>query len=166
MDITELIEKIRLTPDCEVFPPAGLPVIRAEHTLPEDLREFYELCGGVDLFKDTAYCLTIVPPSKLVVANPVIIIGVDDETVRKICRAESWSWSVIGEGENAQYITIDLSQEHLGRCYDSMWDRHPHSSVIIANSFTELLSNLLLYQENGWYWKQEDSEFFHKYVFD
>jgi antitoxin YokJ len=41
--------------------------------LPDDLRNFYELCGGLSLAENTPYAVTIVPPSKCMLANPVIL---------------------------------------------------------------------------------------------
>ena len=57
MNIDELIAQIRTTPDCEVYIPTGLPTIDEGHILPDDLRTFYELCGGVSLFQSDPYPL-------------------------------------------------------------------------------------------------------------
>jgi len=155
MDIKTLISNIRLTPGCGVYTPTGLPHVRKEHTLPDDLRDFYQLCGGVTLFQDASYSVSIVPPRKMVLANPIILNMWSEEELRADSGDDiSWSWYIIAEGENSQYLTIDLSRERLGYCYDSFWDIHPQDSQIIAKSFTDLLVQLLANRGRHWYWLQ------------
>lgn len=151
-----LINTIRGALDCIVYPPSGLPSIAANHVLPNDVRQFYELCGGGTLFEHSAYGLSIVAPRDLVLANPVIIKGVSEEILKADQDDISWSWYVIGVGDNGQFITIDLDPLRLGRCYDSFWDRHPTDSLIIATSFTDLLSRLVESQGRYWYWLESD----------
>jgi len=43
--IQNLIKQMRELPDCVVFPSTRLPESRPEHTLPEDIQQFYQLCG-------------------------------------------------------------------------------------------------------------------------
>lgn len=56
------------------------------------------------------------------------------------------------------YITIDLAEKRLGRCYDSFWDRHGvvGESTIVAKSFTELLSQLFGNQGKSLFWLNSD----------
>lgn len=110
------------------------------------------------MFNSSAYSMDIVPPSRFVLANPVIFIGVSKNELNETGVDISWSWYIVGEGENRQYITIDLSFERLGRCYDSFWDSHamPGYTPIVARSFTDLLSDLLLNRGKHWYWLQPD----------
>jgi len=68
----------------------------------------------------------------------------------------SWSWYVLAVGDNSQYITIDLSPERLGYCYDSYWELHPHDSEIIATSFTDFLSRILANRGEYFYWLNPD----------
>jgi hypothetical protein len=151
--ILPVLNAIRDTPGCIVHPPTGLPPIRDEHILPEDVREFYMSCGGVDLFPDAPFSVTIVPPDKVVLANPVIIGNWEEDKLRANSADDiSWSWYIIAESSNSQYITIDLSPERLGYCYDSFWELHPGDSAIIATSFTDLLMHLLANRGQHWYW--------------
>ena len=153
MDIASIVETILQTPDCIVHPPAGIPTVRNGHVLPDDLRRFFYLCGGVDLYTEMPFSLSIVPPPKLVLANPVIIHAWSEEELRRDEPMDiSWSWYIIGEGANKQYITIDLSNERLGYCYDSYWELHAGHSLIIATSFTDLLYRLLTNWGQHWYW--------------
>lgn len=158
MDMASLVVRIQRTPRCRVYPPDGLPTIKSEHVLPDDLISFYKLCGGADLFEPerNTYGILIVPPRKLVLANPVIMEGLSEEELATTSDDVSWSWYIIGEAANSQYITIDLSRERLGRCYDSFWEVHPGNSPIIASTFTDLLVHLLENRGEHFYWLRQD----------
>lgn len=151
MSLSELFAEIKASPRCTVLPAAGLPVVSDGHALPHDLKQFYELCGGVNLFNDSEYAISIVPPQMFTPANPVIIGGQEESDI-------SSSWYVVGSGGGTEYLTIDLSRERLGRCYDSFVDRHgvAGSCPIIATSFTELLTRLFLNDGKYWYWLRDD----------
>jgi hypothetical protein len=152
MNIDELITQMRATSGCQVFPPQGLPIPQPEYRLPDDLRRFYTLCGGLSLFEKADYALVIVPPARFVLANPVIVgeLAGDNDI--------SSSWYIVAEGGNGDYLTIDLSRERLGRCYDSFFDRHAvaGSCPIIARSFTELVTRLYENRGGYWYWLRPD----------
>ena len=155
--ISQLLRLIQNTPDCFVRPSQGLPQIKSDHNMPNDLVEFYQLCGGVVFYQSSAYSIEIVPPSGVVLANAKFFIGLNEKDLAAIKDDISWSWYIIGDGgENLRYITIDLASERLGRCYDSFWDSYamPGSSPIIALSFTDLLSNLHSNKGQHWYWCQ------------
>lgn len=156
--LSNLLDSIRQTPDCEITQPDGLPEIHSNHVLSEDVIEFYTLCGSISLFRSSAYSIEIYPPQRLILANPVIFIGVNENELRASKNDISWSWYIVAQGENNQFITIDFAPERLGRCYDSFWDTHamPGSSQIIARSFTELLVKLFAGAGNHWYWLQQD----------
>jgi len=159
MSIEELLIRIRATPGCRVDAPTGLPVIGESHYLPDDLRTFYQLCGGLSLAENTAYSVTIVPPTKCVLATPVIL---GEEVAELVRRTEgediSWSWYILADYGNGDYLTIDLDRERLGRCYDSFHETHGlrGDTPILALSFTELV--IALYESRGqyWYWLQPD----------
>ncbi|GAM12377.1 unknown [Mesobacillus selenatarsenatis SF-1] len=128
-----MIDKIKKLPNCFVHPPTGIPDVEKGHTLPSDLKEFYKICGGIDLFVGCDYAIKIVSPQGFVLANPVII----EE------RAEydiSSNWYIIGDNMNGDYITIDLDKLRLGRRFDSSWDVHgvAGSCPIVETSFTNL----------------------------
>jgi hypothetical protein len=142
-----LVERIAGTEGCTVSLPAELPTIGPPHVLPVDVREFYELCGGATLFEDSDYPLVLVPPDQVVRANPVIIGEACDED-------RSASWYIVARDLHRNYITIDCSQERLGRCYDSSFDRHgiAGSCPVVATSFTDLIDRLLSNAGQHWYW--------------
>ena len=151
MDILKLLDKIKNTPKCVVYKPCGLPVLNKGVELPNDLRAFYENCGGVSFFVDSEYEFTIVSPEEMVLANPVIVGELCEEDI-------SSNWYIICKDIENNYITIDLAKERLGKCYDSFWDRHGVAGecAIIANDFTELVLQLFTNQGKGIFWLDED----------
>lgn len=151
MNITMLIARIRNTADCVVLPPAGLPIVEQQYSLPDDVREFYTLCGGVRLFQQASYSTFIVPPTECALANPVIVGERYEDDI-------SASWYIIAHDGKGDYITIDFDPERVGRCYDSFWDRHAvaGSCLIIAASFTDFVQRILAAQGAHWYWLYPD----------
>lgn len=147
MNIDELVERIRTTPSCRLLRSSELPRISAPCVLPADLRAFYELAGGADLYKGTDYPAIIVEPGEVVPANPLIIGEQVDDDISSF-------WHIIASDGAGEYLTIDLQPDRVGRCYDSFSDRHgvAGSCPIIAQSFTDLLDRLLDNQGQHWYW--------------
>ncbi len=89
----------------------------------------------------------------MVLANPKLVFPwADEEIIADLKDDISWSWYIIADSFGGIYVTIDLSKERLGRCYDSSWDVYPGNSSIIAESFTELLARLFADQGQQWYW--------------
>jgi antitoxin YokJ len=151
MEIQVLIDKVKNLPNCVIHPHSGYPAEERGHKLPNDLYEFFRLCGGMDLFIDCDNGLTIVSPEEFVLANPVIIGQKAEYDI-------SSSWYIIGRDSNNDYLTIDLSKSRLGKCYDSNWEVHgvAGSCPIIANSFTELLERLVINKGKHLYWLHEE----------
>jgi hypothetical protein len=53
-----------------------MPSIANEHVLPDDLKDFYKLCGGMTLFPvGTRLPTYILAPEQVVLANPVLVEG-------------------------------------------------------------------------------------------
>ena len=50
MDIIEILDKVKNTSDCIVHSPCGLPLLGKGIKLPNDLKLFYEKCGGISFF--------------------------------------------------------------------------------------------------------------------
>lgn len=150
MPIETTLETVRELEDCEILPPAGQP--ETTISIPEDLSKFYELCGGMSLFSNADYGIDIVPPDEFERANPVIV-GED------VAEDISFNWFIIAKS-GEQYITIDLSAERFGHCYDSFWDRHGiiGETQIIAKNFENLLDNLIRGRGTHWYWLSSEFE--------
>jgi hypothetical protein len=150
--VEQLIRQIRALPHCHVLEPTGLPKAdETKHILPDDLKEFYNLCGGLVLFENKEYPIYVVSPDKFVLANPVIVGELCEEDI------SSNRYIICNDG-NDEYLTIDLDEERLGKCYDSFFDRHGlvGESQIIATSFTDLLERLINNKGQYWFWLRDD----------
>jgi len=153
MDVVQLVDKARHLSGCDIYPARGQPKIAEDHSVPPNLRTFYQLCGGMALFSQSEYPMTILPPDKCVPANPLI--------VGELCEYDiTSSWYTIACDNNREFISIDLAPVRLGKCYDSFYDRHGvrGSCAVIARSFSELLERLLDNQGGYYYWLSPDFE--------
>ena len=150
--IKSLVDNVSKLSNCKIHPSCGLPRIEECHLIPDDIFEFYEICGGIDLFLDAEFSISIVCPDRFQLANPVIIGEKVEDDI-------SSSWYIIAF-DNSDYLTIDLNKERLERCYDSFWDSHGliGECPIIAMSFTDLLTRLIINKGQRWYWLQDDFE--------
>lgn len=149
--VHDLLKALRSNRSSEFRPPEGMPSVSEGHVLPEDLREFYTLCGGATLFQDSAYRLKICQPAEIRLANPVIVGELCPEDITS-------SWYIIASDQRGGYLTIDMAPDRAGRCYDSFWDRHGivGSCPIIATSFTDFLGRLIKSKGAYWYWLRDD----------
>lgn len=149
--INRLLSALSALPDCKVYPPTTLPEVRSDLVLPDDLRYFYQCCGGCSLYSSTAYPVEVVPPERFKSAN-LQIIG--EEVLDDITH----SWSIICLGRSGEAISIDLHPHRLGTCYDSFWDCHgvPGDCAVIAASFSDLIERLLSNHGQYWYWLKDD----------
>lgn len=143
--IDQLIHQIEKTPGCTVTPPQGQPITPLP--LPKDLQRFYDICGGVMLFENSAAPLQISSPEHFVPSNQVLIgylVGNDP----------SDNWYLIGKSGEEQLVSLDLNPQRLGRCYDSFWDRHGvvGSCSVVALSFSEFLQHALSARGSELYW--------------
>jgi len=135
----ELVAGLREDPTCVFAHPVG-ETGSTSLTLPDDLRQFYEICGGLVLFVDANFVWRIVGPHELVPTN-LEVIGeqVEDDITS--------TWFVIARqpGASSALISIDLGPKRLGWCYDSDFGVHGlvGDCAILAYSFTELLEQLI-----------------------
>ncbi|WP_156960797.1 SMI1/KNR4 family protein [Amycolatopsis taiwanensis] len=151
MAVRDLVERVSRSDRCVVHPPTGMPTIRSEHRLPAGLIDFYQVCGGVNLFRGAEYEISVVSSTEFLESN-LVILG------ERFSDDISDSWYTIAATPDREYVSIDLSVERNGRCYDSFHEVHGimGSSPIVAASFTELLENLLNGQGSYWYWLRPD----------
>lgn len=148
--ILEILKKIENFEDCIISKYDLSKVINIEYNLPDDLKYYLENYNDIILFKSSDYSIKINGITNFIKANP-IIIG------EEIPDDRSFDWFIIAQDDNSQYITIDLSIERLGFCYDSFWDRHGlvGEQPIIAKSFTELLEKLFNSYGKSLYWLED-----------
>ena len=145
--VERLIEQLAGEPRCHVAATTGLPVAAAPLELPADLRRFYELCGGADLFLGADFECRIVPPSEFLPANRVIV-------GQEFPHDRSDSWFVVARTQEEPLAVIDLDESRRGRCYDAFHEIYgvAGSMSVIANSFSELLASLVRNAGRHWYW--------------
>lgn len=151
VELEQLIRQIGGTSGCEVMPPAGQPELPSGLALPDDLAAFYALCGGVVLYPGSDYSVRIVGPGEFGSANLAVLgeTGFDDR---------SDLWFAVAVTPDSEYISIDLSPERLGRCYDSFHEVHGivGESRVVATCFTDLLEHLLTGGGRRWFWLEPE----------
>jgi antitoxin YokJ len=152
VSISELLGRVSQTADCSISAPTPVPVVPPRGlALPDDLAEFYQLCGGLSLFASSAYAVEILPPDMVVPAN-IAILGEEFPDDR------SSQWVTVAALPNGDFISLDLDRDRLGRCYDSSHEVHGvvGSCAIVANSFSQLLESFLNANGGYWFWLEED----------
>jgi len=148
--IHDLVDGLRADPSCVLAQPVGRAGPAA---LPDDLQEFYDLCGGLVLFSGAPFEWRIVGPQELTPTN-IEVLGeqVEDDITA--------SWFVIARqtGDSSALISIDLSPHRLGWCYDSDVEVHGlvGDSAILAFSFAELLGELIDARGRHIFWEDEN----------
>ncbi|MEN5284575.1 SMI1/KNR4 family protein [Stenotrophomonas lactitubi] len=135
------------------LPAAALPALEGPLAYPADMQHFYRECGGALLYANDPQSISykMLPPEDIRQANEVI--------VGERCEDDlSATWHVVARSDNGDYISIDLSLQQPGRCYDSNHEIHgvAGSCPVIAGSFTELIGNLLSCGGGQPYWAALD----------
>jgi antitoxin YokJ len=143
--IRQLLDRISQLEGCSVLPPAGSPNVRLE--LPNDLSEFYSLCGGLMLFKGALFPFEVVGPDEFEPAN-IAILGLGAQEDR------SDDWYMLARSGSDQFVSVDLFPARVGRCYDSFVDRHAiaGSCAVVARSFSEFLKSTIDCAGHRLYW--------------
>src|SRR5215472_6081966 len=111
-DVSDLIERARATPGCVVYPAGETPNLPPGIELPPDLSDFYRICGGIDLFHNSDYPISIAAPRQLISSN-LAVLGETNQGDR------SDLWFTIAITPDREYLSIDLDPARSGRCYDS-----------------------------------------------
>ena len=145
--LLDRVESLARSGLCNVEPDAGT----ADHPpLPADLSAFHGRFSEVTLFPSALFPLTIVAPSGVRQAN-LALLG------ESYSEDRSSTWYIVAKASE-QFVTIDLSEQRLGRCYDSFWDTHAvaGSCNVIANSFAEFLERAIRAEGRHFYWCEPD----------
>ncbi|MFG6487199.1 SMI1/KNR4 family protein [Roseateles sp. BYS78W] len=145
--IQRLLEAVSELQGCTVLPSRGQPFVSRELALPDDLKAFYERCGGLRLFEQSPCPFEILGPDEFEPANLAILgLGLQQDI--------SDDWYLLARSGSQQSVSIDLHPSRLGHCYDSFWDRHAvaGSSTVIALSFSKLLQQTVAFAGRGLYW--------------
>lgn len=130
--------------------------------LPDDLKDFYAECGGIDMFPHEDWGWRLVGPREFLRADEVILELSYKEYPEDYDGTPSEGLCVIAvRGVGPDYISIDTHPSRLGRCYDSFSGDHAtEGSRVIALSFTEMLNKLVAWRQEGYYWESEFYGFF------
>lgn len=164
MFIKELVEIVTKISDCIVYPSNGLPIVPDGYILPNDIKEFYSLCGGMDLYLNTeGFFYKILPPEKFLFANSEIL---GEETVLEISSSEEYQGDVtldcftIVSDSNGDFLVTDLNKMRHGLCYDAFHETYGlvGDMPIIAKSFTELLKKLIKNEGKSIFWLDDNFE--------
>jgi antitoxin YokJ len=144
--IQDLVTAIKLDSSCEVPPSQGLPKIDSRFVLPDDVKVFYEQCGGMWLFGNSEYPTTILEPIRFLPANGVCLSELSKEEIENSLGAEhfSWGWHIVAEfggGDELAAINLGIGNE-FGYCYDCFWETYPNKDRLFAKSFSDFLERL------------------------
>lgn len=154
--LAELINTIRLDSNCTVFAPTHIPDLPAGFRLPLDVIEFYNLCGGMEIYcANSNIGFRIMPADEVTQINPLIIGEVYEEDI-------SFNWFAIAQDGNGNYISIDFSEgPKNGFCYDSSLECHGlvGNCAVVAKSFADLLNNLYKSRGLSIYWTEADFQY-------
>jgi antitoxin YokJ len=158
LPIAALVQEIAEDTHCTVFPASGLPHIIGMNgaMLPVDLIQFYSICGGLIIGKGMRYETRIVAPHECQQSNYAALGRHANVLEQEAPHDISWHWYNIADIGNGDYLSIDLSHERNGWCYDSFHETYGlvGEMPIIAGSFTELLTQLYRHMGQYWYWLQ------------
>ena len=160
MNLKDLLEKIRNSPVCTVMPPIAASTLPLD--LPADLSEFFNTCGGIELFPGSSkHPYRILGPAEFKKANPLIFT---EELAKEIANQQPDDITnecyVVAEDHNGDYIVIDLSDSGKGKCYDAFHENYGivGEMPVIALNFTELLQKLFEARGQVIYWLEPSAQ--------
>lgn len=165
----DIITIITTMPNCIINKPIDISHHPLKEKFTDDMIEFYNLCNGISFFIDKYEPIHILPINDIYPANNEFFTEEIVALERKYNQYDEWicnNWFLIASLENSNYIVIDFSSNKKGKCYLALWDSYAveGESPILAYSFTELLENILQYNQDEWFWKQ--SSFIEKQMGD
>jgi hypothetical protein len=149
--IKKTIETIRAKRTCILHPPKNLTSQPLNSHLPADLVDFYNAYGSIEIGPDSDYPLFISSIDELTSSNLTILGETIDGDITS-------NWRVIARGRTDEYVSLDISPDRLGWCYDSFTDRHgvAGSCPILAMSFTEFLEKISLQKTERHFWLEKN----------
>lgn len=154
--INRLIDRLVVTGKARLLPPNGFPAVSEKHQINDELHLFYERCGGMYLYEDQDFPITILGPSEIRLANLEMFAGISEAEIEKSRGDRSWNWYILAECDSdpEEKVVMDLGSDQ-GWCYDCHWSRYPGNSVMIARGLTEFLHKLLEYDGSYLYWREK-----------
>ena len=162
MKLKEIINQLKISPNFTVTEPCGYPDIQNGYILPDDIKEFYSICGGLICYtQHGGFPIEILHPSDVKLSNVVLLGKRYDEDI-------SSSWYLIADAKDGNFISIDFDPARLGRCYESFEYSHAvaNNCPVIALSFTELLNSIYKYTGDYFFWKDNPEFIRHGDAYD
>lgn len=147
--ISKIISEFKQNANFTVNTSCGYPKIDSKFDLPVDVKEFYNLCGGIECYiKYGAFPIKILAPQNVILANIKFFGQNYDDDI-------SSSWYLIADLSDGNYISINFGDINSGMCYVSGAFEHGivGQCPIIALSFSELIYKILKYEGEYFYWK-------------
>lgn len=146
-----LVTLIGNTPGCEIIAQKGSPPSASEINIPQDVLEFYKICGGARLFLRSDYPITILQSCEIKKSNEVILNEVIEND-------PSNNWYVIAKCGSGEYISIDFSIKGNGRCFDSFYETYGliGEMKIVATSFSEFIARSIGTHGGRYYWLEDN----------
>ena len=159
-DLEKIIELISKDKNCQIFEPT--PELIIDRKIPDDLNLFFKLTNGVSLFENESFGIKIIRKEEFISTNEYLYPE-DDAIWEELDGDITNDWFLIGKSQElSQYISIDLTDDKNGKCYDSCLETHGEEgmSEIVAQNFTELLWKLYNSKGKGesWYWLDDKFE--------
>ena len=159
-DLKKIIELISKDSNSRIIEPNN--ELKIDREIPKDLELFFKLTNGISLFENESFGIKVIGKEDFISTNKDLYPK-DDVIWEELEGDITNEWFLIAKSEElSQYISIDLTEDNFGKCYDSFLQTHGEEgmSEIIANDFTELLWNLYSSKGKGksWYWNENDFE--------
>jgi hypothetical protein len=150
--IREVLTTLRESNRVRIHPPAGQPKWPTGVVPPQEVAEFYALCGGIEFLddEDQKYArYRILAPSKVTDIGTATCLEAATEPPLS-------EWFAIGEDDNSESAAIDVAPQRSGQCYDVFHETwaDPASASIVATSFAEFLERL--FRRGKAYWFDDD----------
>jgi len=148
MKLKEIIHQLKISSNFIVNEPCGYPEIKDGYVLPDDIREFYSICGGIMCYTQYGgFPIEILKPSNVKLSNIALLGKHYEEDI-------SSSWHLIADALDGNFISVDFEPTRLGRCYESFAYSHAvaNNCPMIALSFTELLYSIYKYTGDYFFW--------------
>ncbi len=162
----ELITQFVESPKWIVYPPNGMPslsndTLAPKISIPEEILQFYELCGGLEsvIQNDEDLFLSIGAANKFTWAVKKILSNTYVREYKALKDDMAWNWYVIGSSGTDKYFVVDPAPERFGHCYftELYFFTQPGWTPVVAKSFQGLLRQFLKAVNVGENWSWENT---------
>jgi antitoxin YokJ len=151
-DISTILTEFKSSANVVVRPPSGQPKWSPRVAPPDEVAEFYTLCGGVDFVEadDKTYArYRVLRPEEVEpIGGSIKLPFPVDPPVKH--------WYAIAVDDNDEHAAVDVHPNRSGQCYDVFHETffEASSARIVAATFAEFLWRL--YESGGPYWFKDD----------